>query len=246
LKELRTPIAVFLLIIFGAGFSISFKSPLVTYTGNNTKSSFSKASIKTDTTKPRSILLDSTYYSGYLGNLEPVKGQILDAKHIERVLKAPVPIYHPLTNKEKRGYTLKIDESAIKRPHDTVIFKKKCLVTYISLKFVNSLDDTLKYMSMDCSWLDCFFTNNSHIGFGKQLCYKNGPIVKSIAPHGSENIYIPIVVNKGLNFHNQKFRIGISLQKFIDRKQSTEFNLFTLLLRPETSNLIWSNEVEIR
>ena len=99
---------------------------------------------------------------------------------------------------------------------------------------------------MDCSWLDIYFTNNNKIEFAKQICFKNEPWIKIILPHHTESIIIPIILNKGQNNFNRNFRIGMSLQKFIDKSQLFDFDAFKYMLRPETGNMIWSNEVVAR
>jgi len=191
------------------------------------------------------LYMDSAfYYSGFLGNLEPIRNQILNSKRIDSLLKTPLPIYYALTDNDKRKYVLTIEQHNIKKPNDTLIFGKEYMATSLPVKFTNYSTDTLKYLGMDCSWLDSYFTNNKTIEFKKQLCFKNGPSVKIIPPRQTVNIYIPIVLKKNANYLKLKFRIGMSLQKFIDYKQFWDFP-FTYMLRPETCNMIWSNEIQL-
>ena len=198
-----------------------------------------------DTIKRQPAIFDSSYYSGYLGNLEMIRCQMLNPSRIDSLLKMPLPVYHALTGEDRRNYKLSVDQSAIKKLQDVIISGKKYRVTYLSLKLTNSSDDTLKYFNMDCSWLDIYFTNNAQIEFKRQICYKNGIVIKAVPPHHTESTLIPIVIKTGTNSYGHKFRIGMSLQKLID--PSPFFNFpFVYLLWPQTQNLIWSNEVSVQ
>jgi hypothetical protein len=221
----------------------SFKNTSVT----NINDKLKPASLKDTLVKQKLPLYtdSASYYSGYLGNLEPIRNQILNGKHIDSLLKRPLPIYYALTDKDKKKYVLNIDQNTIKKPGDTLIFGKKYLVTSLTVRFTNYSKDTLKYLSMDCSWLDSYFTDNKTIQFAKQLCFKNEPCVKTIPPHHTVNIYIPIVLKTNASHLSLKFRIGMSLEKFVNYKQFWDFDAFIYMLRPETTNIIWSNEVSI-
>jgi len=143
------------------------------------------------------LYADTTLYSGFMGNFEVVRNQILNRKRIDSLLKTPVPVYYALTKEDRKQYVFSIDQNAIKKAHDTTIFRDKELVIDIPLKFTNYSDDTIEYLSMDCTWLDYFFTDNKRIEFAKQICFKNEPCVDTILPHHTINIYIPIVL-KGM------------------------------------------------
>lgn len=161
------------------------------------------------------------------------------------MLKDNPPIYYALTNDDRKNYILNIDQKAIKKAIDIDLVKRKNHIAYLPLKFTNHSKDTLNYISMSCTWLDFYFTNNNQIKFEHQICFSNFPVVKTIYPQHTTTIYIPILLNKNRRSINRKFRIGISLQKFISNSQLVSFDIFKYMLRPETSNLIWSNEIKI-
>ena len=189
---------------------------------------------------------DTTLCSGYFSNYAQILNQLVNSKRIDSLLKSPLPTYYALTEEDKKDYILSINQKAIKAPTDTIIFGIKYSVTYLPVRFTNYSRDTLKYIDMDCTWLDCYFTNNNRVKFEQQICFKNEPYIYEIAPQHSLSINIPIVLNDNGSSLNQKFRIGISLQKYIDNSQLLNFDAFNYFLRSETSNIIWSNEVELR
>jgi hypothetical protein len=191
------------------------------------------------------LYADTTLYSGFMGNFELVRNQILNGKRIDSLLKTPVPVYYALTKEDRKQYIFSIDQNTIKKAHDTTIFRDKELVINIPLKFTNYSNDTLEYLSMDCTWLDYFFTDNKRIEFAKQICFKNVPCVDTIPPHHTINIYIPIVLKRNVKIIVRKFRIGMSLQKYIDHNELWDFDPFKYFLRVETSNMIWSNQVQL-
>jgi hypothetical protein len=203
----------------------------------------------------RSILAmyeDSTLFSGYFGNFAdfpPVLRQMLDPKRIENHLKKPLS-YYQLTEKDKKNYVLSIDQKEIRTPVDITIRKKRYQYTSLPVKFTNYSADTLKYINMDCSWTDIYFTNNKAVQFEKQLCFKNEPHVITVLPGQTVIINFPVIMRPEERNSDQKFRIGMSVQKAIKRQVHSIDDVpdfpFDYFLRPETANLIWSNEVEIK
>lgn len=224
----------------------ALKNPSTVNIRHEVKLHSSKFWAHSDTTKRIPTIFDSSYYFGYMGNLEMIRNQILDNRHIQRVLSRPVPPYHALTAEDRTRYVLSIDQDAIKKPNDTTIFGKRYKVTHVPVKLTNSSGDTLKYLSIDCSWLDIYLTDNRDIEFAKQICYKNGTFVEVVLPHHIKIVYIPILLSSNTMNQNSKFRTGMSLQKFNEKSRYFDFDIFAYLLRPETRDIIWSNEVVIQ
>ncbi len=189
------------------------------------------------------LYADPTLSSGFLGNYQLVLNQILNRKRIDSLLKENPPVCYFLTSKDRKNYILNIDQKTIKKAVDIDFFKSKHQIAYLPLKFTNKSNDTLNYISMSCSWLDFYFTNNTRIKFEQQICFKNAPVVNTIYPKRTTTIYIPILLNEAGGSFNRRFKIGISLQKFIDNTQLLNFDMFKYMLRPETANMIWSNEI---
>jgi hypothetical protein len=123
--------------------------------------------------------------------------------------------------------------------------KKKYLFTICETKINNNSGDTLKYINMTCSWLDIYKVNNVNFGLVGQFCLGNYPEVRTVLPRQSSMFKIPVIAKVAANLP-QKIKIGLSLQKYTGDNQF--FSLFDpreLLMKPETSNMIWSNEVVI-
>ena len=173
----------------------------------------------------------------------PIKELI--KKQNELILKKPLPIYYPLTSEDRKKYTLSISQNAIEKPRDTTVYGKKYVFTSFPLKLTNYGKETLKYINMSCSWEEIYKTGNSNMWVLGDVCDSNFPHVVTVGPQKSIAIKIPLVYVKGSVVSHIKFKMGMSLQKFIDDAQLFEFDPFVYLARPETSNLIWSNEVRI-
>ena len=166
-------------------------------------------------------------------------------EQMKLILKKPLPIYCHLTDNDKKKYVLSVNQSAVKKPIDTLIYKKRCVFTTFPLKLTNSSNEILRYINMTCSWEEIYKTDNDNLRILGHDCDSNFPHVITIEPHKSTVIQIPLVFNKGTIVRPFKFKMGMSLQKFIDNTQLFDFAPDVYMLRPETSNLIWSNEVEI-
>ncbi len=167
-----------------------------------------------------------------------------ERKEIE--LKKPLPVYYHLTDQDRRNYTLSIDQKKITKSYTTLRFTAKDEHTVLSIpsKFTNNSKDTLRYMSMSCSWYDFYQINIKGTEFWSNSdCDKNIPAKIIVLPHKSLITLVQIIYKKGSIATGTKFKIGMSLQKRINREQPDD--AYTYLLRPETSNLIWSNEVKV-
>jgi len=168
------------------------------------------------------------------------------------ILKEPLPVYYALTQLDRKKYILSIDQRQVTR-RDTIItkerenstlYKEKVPFIPIHLKLTNNSSDTLRYMSMSCSWLDYYQFNIKGLNIWDEGCSKNIPRILTVLPHRSVIFYMPVMYEKNRIVPNLHFKIGMSLQKYISRQQPD--NAYTYLLRSETSNLIWSNEVSVK
>jgi hypothetical protein len=181
---------------------------------------------------------------------EPIGMSGADAKEIK--LREPWPIYYPLTKQDRKNYVLSIDQHKVAK-RDTLVYKEKpnsydlykVKQSYISvpLKFTNYSNDTLKYLSMSCSWWEFYQVDVKGITIMADDCTKNIPHTVIVFPHKSLTINVPLDYDKNLVHPNSLFRIGMSLQKNIGGGQPDDADAY--LLRPETSNLIWSNPVKV-
>jgi hypothetical protein len=171
----------------------------------------------------------------------------------EYILEKPLaPFFPPLIEGDRRKFTLSIDQSKIKRLTDTAIYtytskgvKKKYLFTICETKINNNSDDTLKYINMKCSWLEMYKVNNVNFSLAEQLCFGNYPEIYVVLPRQSSTVKIPVITDVATNLP-EKIKIGLSLQKYTgDNQFFTLFDPRELMMKPETSNMIWSNEVTI-
>ena len=143
---------------------------------------------------------------------------------------------------DKEKYILSIDQRSILMPKDTIAYGKKYRFTKARLKLSNITNDTLKYWNMSCEWWAIYNFNNKNMSILWEDCLKNIPRVFNVPPHTNKVITVPIIIAGTKSIHHQKFKIGMSLHKYIGTRQ----NFITMgdSLRQE-KNLIWSNEVEI-
>jgi len=110
---------------------------------------------------------------------------------------------------QKKGYVLSIDQDDIGQPRDTVIHNKTYEFVLVPVKLSNFTKDTLKYMSMSCSW-DVIFTINKNIASIKGWdCDNNFPTFSAIAPQKSFTYKIPVSLKKNTNTNNYTFKIGM-------------------------------------
>jgi len=155
-------------------------------------------------------------------------------------------VFKELTVQDRKNYVLTIDQSKIGKPHDSVVYKlhhkRKCKVFNVPVKLSNLSNDTLRYLSMTCSWGDSFSIDNKNLSILGWVCESNFSIKKFIVPHKSMTYSVPVAVTNG-DIRDDKFRVGMNLL-IVDKKNKR----FTWGLIPsdfKTKNLIWSNEVQL-
>jgi len=173
------------------------------------------------------------------------------ARILEKVLPA---FFSSLTDGDKKNYTLSIDQNKIKQLKETIVdtvdvrnkmlLKKKSRVAICEMQIHNNSNDTLKYASMSCSWLETYVTDNVDFKIPEQICLQNIPELRVIPPRQSSIVEIPIVTDLKTALP-RKIKIGLSLQKCTEDPFNTVPGLFEMVLKPLTRNMIWSNEVEI-
>ncbi|MCD4793047.1 MAG: hypothetical protein K8R54_07445 [Bacteroidales bacterium] len=100
----------------------------------------------------------------------------------------------------------------------------------------NNTDDTLKYLSMSCSWREFYYVNNDKMSVEQVICTKNGQIMLTLLPHKSVNKEIKLVIEQTTDT-KLKFKIGFSLIK-VKNNLPYEFNE-----QEKMKNIIWSNAV---
>jgi hypothetical protein len=149
---------------------------------------------------------------------------------------------YALSEKDKKLYSLSIDQHKISKPRDTIIYYKKRSYLTVPLKLSNNSNDTLKYINMSCSSFDIFRTDNVSISITTHDCDTNFPMVFTVSPYKSSIIIIHIMFNSITVKTGAKFKIGMHLQKYNNNKR---LDLDFEEILKNTKNLIWSNTVEI-
>jgi len=146
-----------------------------------------------------------------------------------------------LTIEDRKNYILTIDKWQIKKPYDTTLIasKEKFSFTKIPVRLTNNSKDTLRYITMSCSWEDIYTSNTKRIIILSGPCDKNIPTIAILPPHQSKNVYLPVIFKKS-DTSVKVFKIGINLQK-----QDKLGNYNSVDLDSNIKNLIWSNEVHI-
>jgi len=154
----------------------------------------------------------------------------------------------PLTATDRKNYVLMIDQGKVSKskyslPKNNYYGKT---VLFVPVKLTNSSNDTLKYITMSCSWEEFYTTDNQHTAIipGKP-CEKNIPKELAIAPHAGVMVKVPVIKIQ----HAKKFRIGMALIK-LDRGNDLGYffdvDWIGFLNRDkERNNVIWSNPIEL-
>jgi len=149
---------------------------------------------------------------------------------------------HQLTFQDRKKYLLKIDQQKIGWSHDTFYYRRKCKFFNVPVILSNLSNDTVRYLTMSCSWYDFFSINNKKLTISGWPCDSNFPKEKLHLPHKSVTYNIPVILMNGY-VEADKFSVGMNL--FIVDKENRDFILDIDISRHRTSNLIWSNEVKI-
>jgi hypothetical protein len=117
----------------------------------------------------------------------------------------------------------------------------------ISIKttLTNHMADTVKYVSMSCSWENAYTTDSRHFDVFGEACDRNFPTIAAIPPHGEEKRILRLLPKKdAVRTGTVKFRIGFNW--ITDEKFS--FNALPELSHRlnKMENVLWSDTLELR
>jgi hypothetical protein len=106
----------------------------------------------------------------------------------------------------------------------------------------NNSADTMKIVSMICSWGDAYSFDNPTIQKEVSYCYGNGPVLISVPPQQSTDTYLRVLVSKKVNeWRGIKFRLGYNL---VLRDTSKE--IFSQVSQiNDMKNVIWSDTIRL-
>ena len=116
---------------------------------------------------------------------------------------------------------------------------KTYLVVHTTLK--NNTKDTLRYLSMSCSWREFYHLSNDNLSFEPWVCTKNGPIILILAPNESVDTELKLVVEKTTDTPILKFKIGLNLVEVKNNIQE----VYNEYRKKNTQNIIWSNSITL-
>jgi hypothetical protein len=149
---------------------------------------------------------------------------------------------HLLTASERKSYILIIDQRKITVPHDSLLYKGKRVNTFnVPVLIRNNSNDTLKFMTMSCSWDYDFDIDNKDIHMNGWNCDKNVPKIIKVPPHRGFLRVLPVNIDEGQLKKGIRFKVSMNLT--ID---DGNHHLFELYTDPTGKyNQIWSNEVVV-
>jgi hypothetical protein len=158
------------------------------------------------------------------------------------------PTLKPLTAIERRNYVITIDQNKVSKtkfiPANSKYNYYGKTVLFVPVVLTNNSNDTLKYLTMSCSWEE-FYTvdKNNFAAIPIEPCDKNIPKELTLAPHKSVSIKVPVIKIQ----NGKKFKIGMILIK--QRNANNLFNLFNIEIaqsqNKKDNNVIWSNPIEL-
>ena len=121
-------------------------------------------------------------------------------------------------------------------------YKKTDTQTYLMVPttLTNNTNDTLKYLSMSCSWQEFYYVDNDKMSVDQVTCSGNDMIILTLAPHKSVGNEVKLVVGQITDTSKIKFKIGINLLK-ATKNENNVWNEYKG--QQETKNIIWSNTI---
>jgi hypothetical protein len=113
---------------------------------------------------------------------------------------------------------------------------------YLSVEttIMNNSSDTLRYLSMSCSWANYYTINERAIHLPTPQCNEDTALLIQVAPHSNKKATLRLIALMSTKqLHNIEFKIGF---KFL---QACDTNKASRELR-RSKNVIWSNSLTIK
>ncbi|WDF79126.1 hypothetical protein PQ469_03775 [Mucilaginibacter sp. KACC 22773] len=141
------------------------------------------------------------------------------------------------------SFVLSVDQTKVEVLHGPLYDGAREYYVQVLVKLTNTSADTLRYLSMSCSWWDIYRTDNQNINvFSPNICYKNSPITCLVPPHQFVIRNIIVLVPKEMA--SVIFKIGMAVQrKFVNSLLKDEVLLSSIA--PTNQHIIWSNYVMV-
>jgi hypothetical protein len=109
----------------------------------------------------------------------------------------------------------------------------------VPVTLTNNTSDTLKYLSMVCSWDEFYITDNDKLN-SWTICNDNFPMMEVLAPGESLNRYLKLMRRE--NSSRVNFKVGFDLIKINSEKDAWNYNF---RIKDRVKNIIWSNRITI-
>ncbi|MGN6181308.1 MAG: hypothetical protein ACTHNW_19150 [Mucilaginibacter sp.] len=159
----------------------------------------------------------------------------------DKIIPPDVNLYL-LTDNDRKLYTLTVDQKKILAPRDTVNWsKKKVMIFKVPVTLHNNSNNTLRFLTMTCSWFEDFSFNIKNIQMYDWACESNFSIPEEIPPHGSFTRQLSVCFYPNQIKEGTKLRIAMSLT--IPQGKHLDFDLYPF--RTSRFNQIWTNEIVI-
>jgi hypothetical protein len=119
-------------------------------------------------------------------------------------------------------------------------------VIYITTTLYNPTPDTIKFVSMTCSYEDFFTTNTDTFKIQSRYdCYSNYPTVVTLPPMTKTDRYIMVTRTlKGKNVDTSKFKVGMYYLEY--QKGKISGYIIKLYENRQNAEVIWSNELDLK
>lgn len=149
---------------------------------------------------------------------------------------------HSQVDNPKKGPTLELTASL----GGTGSFLDTIGVIYISTTLFNPTNDTVKFISMTCSYEDMFTTNTDTFKIQSRYdCYSNYPTVVTLPPNAKTDRYIMITrTHKGRSIDTSTLKVGMYYLPY--QKDANSDDIINLYDHRKNAAIIWSDELDLK
>jgi hypothetical protein len=108
----------------------------------------------------------------------------------------------------------------------------------------NNTKDTLKYVSMSCSWYDVYSISHPKVSIKQDPCFKNIPVIISVDPETNAKTFFKVSLDGIEQGSREKLKLGFKLIQAQPSDDTTRL-VETLYNTKNTEAILWSNEIEL-
>lgn len=110
----------------------------------------------------------------------------------------------------------------------------------VKTTITNNSSDTLRYLSMQCSWAQYYVVDEDGLHLPVAHCDQDSAILITIAPHKHEERIIGLVsLHNTKQLHSEKFKVGLIFVQACDLDKASK-------QLKKSKNTIWSNTLSIK